>query len=68
MVIKKWKPKDGERYWTVGYIVVNWNRWSDDVHKDKLNYYFGNYFRTEKEANKVHREIYKPSPDNFAVL
>ena len=54
---KRWKPKEGEKYWEIDLlgrvIEICWN--NDDFDKNRYN--FGNVFCTEKEAEEAREKI-----------
>lgn len=61
-LVKSWKPKFGDAYWTVctiygGALSTEFFNWDDDM-IDFCNYYCGNCFKSDEEAQAHLVEIY----------
>ena len=50
---KRWRAKEDERYWYVGSDGVVDDNYEDKMGTDDRRYEFGNYFKTEEEAQKT---------------
>ena len=50
---KRWRAKEDERYWYVGSDGVVDDNYEDKMGTDDRRYEFGNYFKTEEEAQKA---------------
>lgn len=55
MKAKRWKPKEGGKYW---YINTDWITWFNDS-IDRKRHKMGNCFKTKKEAERKRKQILK---------
>ena len=61
---EKFKPKDGEEYWSVAwcgdYICVTNNMWNcKQMSSDYMRQYCGNCFHTKEEAEREKYNVYE---------
>ena len=58
----KFKPKDGQKYWTIdffgGFLEVNKYTWTDSL-DDETGFREGLIFRSKKEADTARQNIRK---------
>lgn len=68
-VRKKWKPKTGQKYWTIdffgGFLELNRYTWSDSL-DDENALREGLVFRTKAEVAEARRKIRKVLGSEYA--